>query len=93
MAVMSNFDPMTYDFTRREALLVRRAFHKKFGLGLSISAGENLMAARRLEAAKLVTVETAAKGPKLVVRLTRLGREAWINQGLRAAGKPLVRLA
>jgi hypothetical protein len=89
---MSSLGPMTYDFSPREALLVRRAFHKKFGLGQLVSIGENLVAARRLEAAKLVTIEPAIKGTKFVVKLTQLGREAWVNQGLRAGGKPLVRL-
>lgn len=85
---MSDRSPMTYDFTDREILLMREACQKSLTFA---SGGANLAATARMEQAGLITCEEV-RG-KQMIRATRLGREAWLNQGLRAAGRPLIRLA
>lgn len=87
---MSEHAPMTYDFTKREALLMQRACLKD--TGYTISGTINLAAVRSLEAAKLITSEPAKEG-RVTVRPTLLGREAWTNYGLRAAGRAPMRLS
>ena len=88
---MSERDPVTYDFTDREALVMRQAFHKPGNVGQLTSGKENFAAIERMVQAGLLTAEPA-RNQKLLVRPTTKGREAWTNQGLRAAGRPLVRL-
>lgn len=88
---MAEHAPMLFDFTKREALLMRRACHKA-DLGHTVSGDVSLAAVQRLQDAMLVTSKPA-KGGKVTFRPTLLGREAWLNYGLRAAGRPLVRLS
>lgn len=83
--------PMTFDFTKREALLMRRAFHR-IDIGYTVSGTVSLAIVQRLQDALLVKSEPA-KGGKVTFRPTLLGREAWLNYGLRAAGRPLVCLS
>lgn len=87
---MSEREPMVFDFSHREALLMGRACTKAFDVGQRVG-GINIAAARRMEAAGLVTI-VEDRYDKFIMKPTKLGREAWTNQGRRAAGRPLVRL-
>jgi hypothetical protein len=84
---MSERNPTTFDFTNQEAMVVRQVFDTE-GKMISI---RKVHVIRRMQAAMLLTSTPATRG-KLTIRLTPLGREAWINHGLRTARRPLVRL-
>ena len=92
---MDDRAPKTYDFNDREAMLMRQAYHKPNNVGQFISGRDNVASAQRLADAGLITMVpamTTTHREKLLIKPTRLGREAWVNQGLRAAGRPLTRL-
>lgn len=88
MKTINDRMPVTYEFTDREAHLMRQAYHST---GHIISGDLNTSAVQRMVDAGLMSMEPLKQG-RFLIRPTAQGREAWINQGLRAAGRPLTRL-
>lgn len=87
--VMSN----VYDFNRIESHLIGQVFHKKFEVGQTIRGETYLKAVENMLKEKLITLtplEKLEKGRKIgyKMHLTKSGKEAWINFGRKAAGKP-----
>ena len=93
-------EPITYRFSDKEAVVVRRAFHKQSGQG--VYGVTSMAVARVLEQKGLLSVEVTNRSGSshysrtaggLIIRLTPAGREAWLNAGLIAAGRPPVCLS
>lgn len=78
-------EPTVFDFTPRQARMMREVSHKM--IGQIIRGVKNIALARELVAIGMVSVKDLEKGgPGLIVTLTPIGREAWYNFGQRAAG-------